>query len=328
MAKELISVVIPTYNYGPYIAGAVGSALSQRYPHLEVVVVDDGSTDDTAQRLKPYRDRITYIRQKNQGVSAARNTGIRAARGEVFALLDADDVWHPRKLEVQTRCLAEHPEVGLLATDLFLDSRDCWPDVGDPPRLDVLPLTLDDVVFRTRFAPSSVLVRRRCLEEVGLFDPGLRCAEDRDLWVRIAGRFPVAKLPLPLLWYRAHPLSLSANPAPAEEDERRMLRRVFATVPALRGRPLLRLKTFSYAAASSADTYGGRRRWLPALARLARSLLLWPWPFRREETDGRRFFRGRMAAVLVLRLLGLRRTRPCLAEKTSPPACEAAVPTC
>jgi glycosyltransferase involved in cell wall biosynthesis len=328
MAGELVSVVVPTCNYGRYISEAVASVLAQRYPHVEVVVVDDGSTDDTPHRLEPYRDRITCIRQENQGVSAARNTGIRAARGEVIALLDADDVWHPRKLELQMRCLAEHPEIGLLGTDLFADSRDCWPAVADPPCLDILPLRLDDLVYRTCFAPSSVLVRRRRLDAVGLFDPGLRCAEDRDLWVRIAGRFPVAKLPLRLMWYRTHPLSLSANPARSEQNERRMLHRAFATLPALRRRPLLRLKTLSHASFNAASLYGARRRWLSALGRLARSLLLWPWPYRRQDADGRLCPRMRMAAVLLLRMLGLFPLDPGPAGGTAPPAREAVVPTC
>jgi glycosyltransferase involved in cell wall biosynthesis len=325
MADELVSVVIPTFNYGRFVTEAVASALAQRYPHVEVVIVDDGSTDDTAGRLVPFLDRIRCIRQENQGVSAARNTGIRAARGEVIALLDADDVWHPRKLEVQMRCLAAHPEVGLLATDLFADSRDCWPAVGDPPPLDVLPLALDDLVFRTCFAPSSVLVRRACLDAVGLFDPGLRCAEDRDLWVRIAGRFPVALLPLPLLWFREHPLSLSSNPATAVEDERRMLRRAFATDPALRGRPLFRRKALSYADCNSAHLYGTRRQWLPALGCVLRSLLLWPWPYRRPDADGRHLTRVRMAAVLVLRLVGLLPPDPG-PTGAAPPSREAVAP--
>ena len=105
MNNELISVVIPTYNYGHFVTEAVDSVLAQTYRHYEVVVVDDGSTDDTRARLAPYGDRIRYIHQENQGLSAARNTGIRAARGGVIGLLDSDDKWHPRKLETQAAFL-------------------------------------------------------------------------------------------------------------------------------------------------------------------------------------------------------------------------------
>ena len=127
MIPRLVSVVVPTYDYGCFVAEAVASALAQTYPHREVIVVDDGSTDDTREVLAPYSDRIRYIFQSNQGLSAARNTGIRAAQGEFIALLDSDDVWHPRKLEVQMHFLHDLPEVGLLGTDLFMDQRSHWP---------------------------------------------------------------------------------------------------------------------------------------------------------------------------------------------------------
>ncbi len=319
MAGERVSVVIPTCNYGRYVTEAVDSALAQRYPHVEILVVDDGSTDDTARRLEPYQDRIRSIRQQNQGVSAARNTGIRAARGEIIALLDADDVWHPRKLEVQMRCLGEHPEVGLLGTDLFAGGCTSWPDIDDTSQPAILPLTVDAIVSHTPFAPSSVLIRRHCLEACGLFDTRLRCAEDRDLWVRIAARFPVARLPLPLVWFRDHPRSLSADAALAQENERRMLRQAFATIPALRGRPLFRRKTFSRAACTWAYLHGAGGRWLPALGCLLHSVLLWPWPYRRDEADGRGCTRLRMMAVLALRMLGLLPPDAGFAETTAPP---------
>src|SRR5437016_10401011 len=106
MSEPLISAVIPSYNYGHFITDAIESALGQTYPHVEIIVVDDGSTDDTREQLAPYSERVCYIHQENGGLSAARNTGIRAAKGEWIALLDADDVWHPRKLELQMNCLA------------------------------------------------------------------------------------------------------------------------------------------------------------------------------------------------------------------------------
>jgi len=98
MSRPFISVVIPTYNYARYVTQAVDSVLAQTYPAGEIVVVDDGSTDNTRERLQPYWARIHYVYQANQGLSAARNAGIRVARGDVIALLDSDDLWHPRKL--------------------------------------------------------------------------------------------------------------------------------------------------------------------------------------------------------------------------------------
>jgi glycosyltransferase involved in cell wall biosynthesis len=304
MAGELVSVVIPTYNYGRFVPEAVASALAQGYPQVEVIVVDDGSTDDTCERVAPFRDRIRYLYQENRGLSAARNAGIRAARGEIIALLDADDVWHPQKLDVQMRCLAEHPEIDLLASELFTDRRDCWPAVGNPFRLKVLPLALDDLVYRSRFAPSSTLIRKAALEAAGLFDVGLRCVEDRDLWIRFAARFRVAKLLLPLLWYRVHPLSLSAAAARMEEHERRVLLRAFTEVEALRGRPLFWRKARGYAAFNAAHAYRDAGRWLPAAARILRSFLLWPLPFGRGDAEVS-CARVRLLVVLLLRVLGL-----------------------
>lgn len=308
MTGGLISVVIPTYNYGHYVTDAVTSALAQTYRPTEIIVVDDGSTDTTRQRLAPFRDMIRYIHQTNQGLSAARNTGICAAQGEWIALLDSDDTWHPRKLEAQQAYLARHPEVALLGTDLVADTAAGWPDLPEAEPA-ALPVTLEELVYSVRFAPSSALLRKRCFDEVGLFDTELRSAEDRDMWIRIVCRFPVAKLLLPLCWYRIHATNMSRVAARMEENERRVLQKAFATVAALRGRRLFRRKTYSYAAFSAAYMYGAARQWFPALTRLLRSFLLWPLPFRRSEVDGF-LARPRLLAVTLLRTLRIKRPEP------------------
>ena len=109
-----VSVVIPTYNYGRYLATAIESALAQTFVPLEVIVVDDGSTDDTPQILETFGNRIQTIRQLNQGAGAARNTGIAAARGEYVAFLDSDDIWKPRKLQMQIARFDADPALGLV----------------------------------------------------------------------------------------------------------------------------------------------------------------------------------------------------------------------
>ena len=117
--RPTVSVVIPTYNYGRYICETIDSALAQTYKPLEVIVVDDGSTDDTRERLAAYSDRIRYILQKNSGPAAARNTGIVAAQGEFVALLDSDDLWLPEKVERQVALYLREQDAGIVATQRF-----------------------------------------------------------------------------------------------------------------------------------------------------------------------------------------------------------------
>ena len=232
MGEALVSVVIPTYNYAHFLIGAVESALAQTYPDREVIVVDDGSTDDTRDRLAPFEGRIRYIYQENQGLSAARNTGIRAARGALVAFLDSDDLWHPEKLAVQARYLDEHPEVALLASD-HLDMHTSevggvdWPRLDGSRAIEAHAVSFEDLVVGSRFGACGVVARKWCFDEVGFFDETLRSAEDVDMWIRIASRFPVAKLEFPLWVYRHHGTSMHRATARMELNTLKMIAKVF-----------------------------------------------------------------------------------------------------
>jgi glycosyltransferase involved in cell wall biosynthesis len=275
-----VSVVIPTYNYAHTVGEAVASALAQTRPPLEVIVVDDGSTDDTPARLAAFGDAIRVVRQANAGLSAARNAGIRAARGEWVALLDSDDAFHPRKLELQADYLAADPSVRLLGTGQFSDPAARWPAVADaPPGRRV---TVDELVVRSRFAPSSVLFRRDVCDAVGYFDPALRSVEDRDFWIRAACRVPVAVLDAPLAFYREQPGSMSRNPDKMEHFERVVIDKAFA-LPELAGRRLLRRKAVGLALASAAFEQWNVGRRGPAARRMARSFGWWPLPLGRPD---------------------------------------------
>ena len=196
--SALVSVVIPTFNYGRFLQRAIDSVLAQTYSPLECIVVDDGSTDETAQVLSRYGDRVQAIRQANLGVSRARNTGIRASRGDFVALLDADDAWAPAKIASQVEMLLADPELGVVgcASELVGD--------GGPPRavrVRQVPRDLPDRLRRlaTREAwvegsCSGAMVPRRVLDEVGLFDEALQAGEDWDLWLRIAARHRVGNV--------------------------------------------------------------------------------------------------------------------------------------
>ncbi len=272
----LVTVVIPTYNYGAYVGQAIDSVLAQTYPAVEVVVVDDGSTDDTPARLAAYGGRIRVVRQENRGLSAARNAGIAAATGEYVALLDSDDAFHPRKLELQMRHLAANPAVGLTGTRHFSDPARMWPAVeGDPA---ARPVTLDELVLRAPFSPSSAVFRASCAAAVGGFDVTLRSVEDRDFWVRVAANAPVAVVAAELTYYRVTPGGMSQNPDRMEHFERVVLDKAFAT-PALAGRRAFRRKALGLASYASAYVFLAAGRPAGGLRRAVASFAWWPLPY-------------------------------------------------
>ncbi len=193
--RPLVSAVIPTYNRGSVVGRAVASVRAQTYPDIEIIVIDDGSTDDTISRLRALGEpRLSIHRTPvNAGASAARNRGIAEARGELIAFLDADDEWLPDKTARQVARFADAPQsVGVVYCGIREMSAD-WPPVDRPPRhRGDLYETLRVVnVLRT----SGVMVRRRVFDEVGGFDPALPARHDWDLWLRIARRYAVEFVP-------------------------------------------------------------------------------------------------------------------------------------
>jgi glycosyltransferase involved in cell wall biosynthesis len=182
-----VSLIIPAYNYADYIGKAIQSALDQTYPDLEVVVVDDGSTDHTAQAVEAYTRqdaRVRYVHQPNGGLPSARNTGIRASQGEILAFLDADDWIHPEKIQNQVGFLNENPDVGLTYNTRLLVASN-----GEPLFYQRAPLTVNlvDLVLGYPFTPSDVVVRREWAYRVGLFDESFVLnSEDLDFHLRLA----------------------------------------------------------------------------------------------------------------------------------------------
>lgn len=288
MDEKRVSVVIPTYNYAHYVTGAVESALAQTYPDREVIVVDDGSTDDTRDRLAPFEGRIRYVHQENRGLSAARNTGVRVARGALVAFLDSDDLWHPEKLAIQARYLDEHPEVALVASE-HLDvhtsaiGRVDWPRVDGSRPIGAHAVSFEDLVISSRFGACGVVARRWCFDEVGLFDETLRSAEDVDMWIRIASRFPVAKLESPLWVYRHHGTSMHRATARMELNTLKMLDKVFDGPEPLSRSNRLRRKALAQIIIQLAYGYRDAHAYGAALARIVRSLLLWPFSYRDKD---------------------------------------------
>ncbi len=213
-----MSVIIPTYNRSRMLREALESVRHQTVKDVEVIVVDDGSTDDTPHVVRGFQG-VIYLTQTNQGVAAARNRGIRAAHGRYIAFLDSDDMWLPHKLEHQLDYLHNHPEAGLLYGRMWSYAVETPRQRRlDPPKV---ARNFDELLNGPNAVTSStVIVRRECFETVGLFNPNLPASEDHELWLRIARRFPIAFLDEPLAEYRRHRQSLNADLASLYEGYR------------------------------------------------------------------------------------------------------------
>ena len=191
-----VSVVIPAYNAANHLDRAVTSVFGQSYRAAEVLVIDDGSTDATGEIARRFGGNVHYIHQENAGAASARNRGIAESTGEWIAFLDADDEWLPHKLQEQVECLASASElVWCNCPPFYVDARGVIKAELSDEVLDILK-TQRQLPFFTGashglcFQTSGFIIQRRVLEEVGGFDPQLKSAEDRDLWWRIAFRYP------------------------------------------------------------------------------------------------------------------------------------------
>ena len=236
------SVIIAVYNGEAFIEDALNSVFAQTCRDFEVIVINDGSTDNTEECLAKYRDRIRYVSQENRGLAATRGRGLAAAQAPLVAFLDADDVWLPRKLERQVNAAREHPECGIITTDVLSFSGSCvvvpslkkWyrPVSGD---------VLENLLFGNWIPPSAAMVRRECFEHVKTFDvPPPGYGEDWMMWMQIAADFPVCYIDEVLVRRRLHSDSMSSQ----NEDIQfrcvmRNLEIIRERVPKLNGQPSL-----------------------------------------------------------------------------------------
>ncbi len=218
-----VSVVIPTYNRAHVLGEAMQSVLDQTFDGFELIVVDDGSTDNTKEVVASFGDpRIKYIYQENRGASAAYNTGILASRGEYIAFLDSDDIWLPQKLELQVKLLNSRPDVALVCSDGYIfDVRTnstlgrYWHGVPfgyrvDPQRASRDPLR-EMLVWGCFISETFVMVRREVFNEVGGYDESLKDHVDWDMYVRVCQRFAIETIDIPLAKMRKHDANLSSN---------------------------------------------------------------------------------------------------------------------
>jgi glycosyltransferase involved in cell wall biosynthesis len=228
-----VSVVIPAYNSGATIVATIESVLQQTYADYEIIVVDDGSTDDTRVRVDAFGARVRYAYQSNSERSAARNHGIRLARGKYIAFLDADDQWLPDKLAKQVALLERKPELALVY---------CWANLIDPAGYargfigQDFPIeqaencqAFEGLALGRSIPTLTVIVRAECLTTTGVFDENICYGEDWDLWLRFALQYPIGFVPEPLANYQLNGSFLPQSMARchAQETRPQTIRQVF-----------------------------------------------------------------------------------------------------
>jgi glycosyltransferase involved in cell wall biosynthesis len=229
--RATISVIIPTHNYGRFIPDAIASVLTQTLPADEIVVVDDGSTDNTAAVVASFGSSVKYLWQEQMGVSAARNRGVDESKGDLIAFLDADDTWEPEKLEMQAAAFATDTAVGLVhcgmrefdsltGETLSLHLNGCAGHVANNLLLWEEPLIVGP--------GGTIMVTRSAFDEAGGYDPRIAVGEDWDLCYRIARRYAVRFVARPLVNYRNHGAAAHLNIRAMERGMKMFYQKAFA----------------------------------------------------------------------------------------------------
>lgn len=223
-----VTVIIPNYNQSHYVGDAIRSVLNQTYRDFEIIVVDDGSTDNSREVVAQFGDRVRYIWQENKGLAGARNTGIHAAQGKLIGLLDADDEWLPRYLENMLLLVDRFPNAAVYycsAQGIDAEGNDLPQVFGRPSRQ---LKSLYQMVLRANFLiPSTILMCRPIILNAGLFDQSLRSCEDWDLWLRILPNHEIVGTNECLVRYRIHGSSLSTDPVGMQNATRLVIRKHF-----------------------------------------------------------------------------------------------------
>jgi teichuronic acid biosynthesis glycosyltransferase TuaG len=220
MREALVSVIIPNYNYAHYLREAIDSVLAQTYSNIEIIVVDDGSTDGSREVLSSYGDKIKTVFQQNQGVAAARNSGVKAGSGEYVAFLDADDAWMPEKVEKQVRLFEANNALGLVHVGVIeVDENgktllERLEGLEGDAANQLLMLKRESILG----GGSGLMVPQRVFEETGGFDLRLSTSADWDLFYQISSRYQVGFVPELLLKYRMHTSNMHSNVRVMEQD--------------------------------------------------------------------------------------------------------------
>ncbi len=214
-----VSVVIPTYNSAQFLGEALQSIFSQTFDDYEIIVVNDGSTDDTESVVKLYINRIKYIYQENGGPAKARNRGIKESSSKYIAFLDADDIWLPSKLEKQVLMFRQRPELAMIFTAvLILRADGVSPSKYDKRKLLMKGNIARNIFLHSGVATPTVMVQKEIFDKIGLFEEDLRIGEDDNMWIRIAANHQIELIDEPLVKCRFHPDSLTKDKRKLLED--------------------------------------------------------------------------------------------------------------
>ena len=299
-----VSVIIPAYNYGRFLSDAIDSALAQTYSNFEVIVINDGSTDNTPDVAARYGSKIRYLRQDNAGLPAARNSGIKAARHPFVAFLDADDVWEPEMLASAMRCFSELDEsVGLIAcASVRTDAEGRVIASKRFASFDNCEIKARDLLLKNRFMPSAVVAKRAAFHTCGLFDTSLRSSEDRDMWIRIATKYRVNFHGKTLVRIRKHGSNMSRHADRMKRNMRRVICKAFHSrvVPRANVFFWLRVLAFNFFEVGWMHYDEGAHG--KAVFDMLRSMLLWPMFLNpTQRLNEPRFFRARALIRFLLK---------------------------
>jgi glycosyltransferase involved in cell wall biosynthesis len=235
-ARPLVSVVIATYNMGRYVAEAVRSVLAQTYSPLEVIVIDDGSHDDTWERLGEFDEdpRVHCVRTPNQGQPRANNEGLKLCRGNFIAFCDADDLYEPEKIAKQVPEFSTDPEIGVVYTDASIidpEGRVVEQNQARPAKRRMEGCITDQLIIRNFIPFGTAMIRRECVEELGMFDEQLPMGIDWDLWLRYSLHYKFRYLPVNTYKYRVWPGQMSKNYRGRYENAELIMTKFFTANP-------------------------------------------------------------------------------------------------